>query len=167
MANTENRIFTNVFANNDGALFYAPIRVYNVYPKCGPSKGGTQIHIVGTGFTDSEKLAVRFTYGDHSREVMAFYNQEARTIMCRTPPFEEFQNEHPSLQLPCDCFVSVTTDGINYSECEERFKIYSHDIFLTSVMPKCGSVSGGAQVTFQINIDANTATTLDDLKIGF
>ena len=41
--NTENRIFTNVFANNDTALFYAPIRVYNIYPKCGPSKGGTQL----------------------------------------------------------------------------------------------------------------------------
>jgi hypothetical protein len=53
ISNTENRIFTNVFANNDSALFYAPIRVYQVYPKCGPSKGGTQIQIVGTGFTDS------------------------------------------------------------------------------------------------------------------
>jgi hypothetical protein len=41
MKNTENRIFTNIFANNDSALFYAPIRVYDIYPKCGPSKGGT------------------------------------------------------------------------------------------------------------------------------
>jgi hypothetical protein len=40
-ANTDNRVFINVFANNDSALFYAPIRVYSVSPKCGPSKGGT------------------------------------------------------------------------------------------------------------------------------
>lgn len=61
----------------------------------------------------------------------------------------------------------MTTDGINYSECEERFKIYSNDIFLTSVLPKCGSVSGGTQVTLSINIDESTAACLQDLKIGF
>jgi len=38
---------------------------------------------------------------------------------------------------------------------------------LTSVMPKCGSVMGGSQVTFSINIDENTSTVLQDLKIGF
>jgi Regulator of chromosome condensation (RCC1) repeat/IPT/TIG domain len=90
VANTENRVFLNVFANNDSALFYAPIRVYEIHPKCGPSKGGTQIQIVGTGFTDSDKLAVRFTYGDLSREVQAYFNHESGTVMCRTPLFEEF-----------------------------------------------------------------------------
>jgi len=90
ISNTENRIFTNVFANNDSALFYAPIRVYQIYPKCGPSKGGTNIQIIGTGFTDSQKLAVRFTYGDFSREVPAFYNHQSHTICCKTPTFEEF-----------------------------------------------------------------------------
>ena len=39
--NTDNRIFTNIYANNETVLFYAPIRVYNIYPKCGPRKGGT------------------------------------------------------------------------------------------------------------------------------
>jgi len=63
--------------------------------------------------------------------------------------------------------LSVTTDGINYSECEEPFKIYSNEIYLTSVAPKCGSVIGGSQVTLNINIDEGTSKNLQDLKIGF
>jgi len=57
-------------------------------------------------------------------------------------------------------------DGINYSECEEPFKIYSNDINLTSVFPKCGSVKGGTTVTLSTNIDEETAQFLQDLKIG-
>jgi hypothetical protein len=88
--------------------------------------------------------------------------------VCRTPLFEEFDgNQHPSLQLPCDCFISVTMDGINYSECEEPFKIYSNEINLTTVFPKCGSVQGGTEITLNTNIDEETSRHLQDLRIGF
>ena len=63
---TENRIFTDIFANDDSVLFYAPIRIYSLSPSCGPSKGNTQVQIIGTGLSDSDKLRVRFTYGDLS-----------------------------------------------------------------------------------------------------
>lgn len=56
---------------------------------------------------------------------------------------------------------------MNYSECEETFKIYSNDIFLNSVAPKCGSVRGGAELSLDIDIDQETAKTLFHLKIGF
>ena len=95
------------------------------------------------------------------------YDTENQVLVCRTPLFEEFDGEaHPSLQMPCDCFISVTMDGINYSECEEPFKIYSNDLNLTSVFPKCGSVKGGTTVTLSTNIDQETAQFLNDLKIG-
>lgn len=58
-------------------------------------------------------------------------------------------------------------DGINYSECEEPFKIYSNDIYLTSGNPKSGSVKGGTELTLIINIDEETATCLNNLNIGF
>lgn len=61
----------------------------------------------------------------------------------------------------------MTLDGVNYSDCEEFFKIYSNDIFLSAVNPKCGSVAGGSQVTLSIEIDPVTAQCLKDLKIGF
>jgi hypothetical protein len=58
-------------------------------------------------------------------------------------------------------------DGINYSECEEPFKIYSNEIYLTTINPKCGSVSGGTKLTLGINIDEVTASSIETLKIGF
>lgn len=39
--NTENRIFTNIFANEKQTVLYAPIRVFEITPKCGPSSGET------------------------------------------------------------------------------------------------------------------------------
>jgi hypothetical protein len=63
--------------------------------------------------------------------------------------------------------ISVTTDGINYSECEETFKIYSNNIYLSSVAPKAVSVNGGAELTLDIDIDAGTAKSLFHMLIGF
>jgi len=62
--NTENRIFTDLYANESSVVLYAPIRVYSISPKCGPAMGGTIISIIGTGFVESENLKVRFSYGD-------------------------------------------------------------------------------------------------------
>lgn len=42
-AGTDQRIFVDIKASSDGCLFYAPIRIYEIYPKCGPSKGNTVI----------------------------------------------------------------------------------------------------------------------------
>ena len=39
--NTDNRIFTDVFCNQNSAVLYAPIRVYQVTPKSGPASGNT------------------------------------------------------------------------------------------------------------------------------
>ena len=166
--NTDNRIFTDMYANDDSILFYAPIRVYNITPSCGPSKGNTTISITGTGFVNSEKLRVRFTYGDLSQEVHCVFDEESQRLICRTPKFEEFDGEkHPSVQLPCDCYLSVTMDGINYSECEMPFKIYSNEINLTSLNPKSGSVKGGSEVTLYIDLDEVTASSIQNLTVGF
>jgi IPT/TIG domain len=152
--NTQNRIFTDIFSNEDSVVFYAPIRVFGVEPRCGPSSGNTIIKIVGTGFVNSDRLRVRFTYGDLSQEVSCQFDSSDRSLLCRTPKFEEFEgHQHPSLKLPCNCIISVTMDGIHYSECEETFKIYSNEITLTSIAPKCGSISGGTSLTLMINID--------------
>lgn len=66
-------------------LLFAPVRIYEIEPKCGPAKGGTQIKITGTGFTNSEKLCVRFNYGEASSEVSCYF--ENGDLICRTPSF--------------------------------------------------------------------------------
>jgi hypothetical protein len=166
--NTENRIFTDIYANDDSALFYAPIRVYSISPSCGPSRGSTTISITGTGFVGSEKLRVRFTYGDLSQEVPCHYDEETQHIICQTPKFEEYDGEkHPSVQLPCDCYLSVTMDGINYSECEMPFKIYSNDLAPSTITPKSASVKGGTDAVLFIELDDVTASCIQGLTVGF
>ncbi len=155
--NTEDRIFTDIYTNENAAAFYAPIRVFSISPKCGPAHGGTILSIIGTGFVNSDRLKVRFTYGDLSQEVPCQFDPKMMSLFCKTPKFEEFEEAHPSLKLPCECILSVTMDGINYSECEEAFKIYSNEIYLTSINPKCASVVGGTELSLLINIDEVTA----------
>ncbi len=58
-------------------------------------------------------------------------------------------------------------DGINFSECEESFKIYSNEISLTSIFPKCAAVTGGTELTLLISIDEATASSLFHLTVGF
>jgi hypothetical protein len=58
-------------------------------------------------------------------------------------------------------------DGINYSECEMPFKIYSNDISLVSINPKSGSVKGGSDVTLFIDIDEVTSQCIQNLVVGF
>lgn len=96
------------------------------------------------------------------------------SLVAHTPNFEVESGEdggsgeHANpITLPCDASISVTMDGTNYSDCDEQFKIYSNDSQLTSVNPKCGSVSGGTEITLGFDIDEQTAQCLQDLKIGF
>jgi hypothetical protein len=63
LKNTNERVFAEVFASSDSCLLFAPVRAYSIEPRCGPSKGGTNIKITGTGFTESDKLRARFVYG--------------------------------------------------------------------------------------------------------
>lgn len=83
-----------------------------------------------------------------------FYDESDGSIVCQTPVF---QNPNEEMAFPSDCQLAVTLDGVNYSECEESFKIYSNGIYLTSVYPKCGSVIGGSKVTLSIDIDSETS----------
>jgi hypothetical protein len=72
--NIERRIFTDVYTNENSVVLYAPIRVDDVYPRCGPASGNTSVQIFGTGFVNSDKLKVRYSYGDLSQEVTCLYD---------------------------------------------------------------------------------------------
>jgi hypothetical protein len=51
------------------------------------------VHIIGTGLSDSDKLRVRFTYGDLSQEVQCHYDESNQTLVCYTPKFDKFDGE--------------------------------------------------------------------------
>lgn len=126
------------------------------------------IRITGTGFVYSDKLRVRFTYGDLSQEVLCQFDSSTQEIICKTPQFEHNEGDkHPSVHLPCDCYLSVTLDGINYSECEMPFKIYSNDIGPGAIQPKSASIKGGTEAVMNLDIDEGTASCMQNLTIGF
>jgi hypothetical protein len=58
-------------------------------------------------------------------------------------------------------------DGINYSECEMAFKIYSNDIGPSTIMPKSASVKGGTEAVMNLDIDEITAQCIQNLTVGF
>jgi hypothetical protein len=58
-------------------------------------------------------------------------------------------------------------DGINYSECEIPFKIYSNEITLSGLNPKSGSVTGGSDLTMNLELDEVTASVIQNLVVGF
>lgn len=88
--NTDNRVFIDIFSNSKSAIFYAPIRVYSISPSCGPVSGGTLLSIIGTGFVQSEKMRVRFSYGEVSQESHCTFDPDTKTLYCKTPRFDEF-----------------------------------------------------------------------------
>ncbi len=57
--------------------------------------------IVGTGLVDSDKLKVRFTFGNVHKEVFCSFEPGNNSIYCQTPSFEEFEGQpNASLDLP-------------------------------------------------------------------
>jgi IPT/TIG domain len=99
--NTENRYFTDVFTNKEMVGFYAPIRIFSISPRCGPAYGGTLLSIIGTGFVYSDKLRVRFSYGNLNQEVSCTYEPKTKTLYCKTPKFQEFEGQtQTTLKFP-------------------------------------------------------------------
>lgn len=61
----------NATCSKDNLLLYAPSWVTDVYPKSGPTLGGTVLTIVGTGFWESDDITIRFTPDTEDRLVRA------------------------------------------------------------------------------------------------
>ncbi len=102
---TENREFTALVCNDQAALLFAPMRIYSVSPRCGPSCGGTVLSIIGTALKSTQAIKVRFTYGEKGtlvKEVDGKYIEQRyvdprhgqdqaalQSIFCTTPTFED------------------------------------------------------------------------------
>ena len=74
--------------------------------------------------------------------------------------------ELENLPLPFECTISVSLDGINFSECEEKFLVYSKDIQLTSVAPKAASCKGGTELAILMDVDESMTDCLFHLTVG-
>ncbi len=98
--------------NDQAIVLFAPMRVYSMSPRCGPSCGGTVLSIIGTALKPSAVLKVRFTYGEKGNlmlEVPGKYVEQRyvdqklaqdqpalQSIFCTMPRFDEEEVKEPT-----------------------------------------------------------------------
>lgn len=178
-AHTEGRIFTDVFSNCHSTLFFAKARIISIRPDSGPSSGNTMLSLIGTGFCNTGKQKVRFTftakkmttyknrYAIKSQQTKQYDKEEIKNISvevhcdfdpvtdcyhCFTPCFDDQSDD--LLEWPVFCKVELTLDGFTYIPTDQQFLIYSSKLQTQNINPKCGSVQGGTTLTLLIpNMD--------------
>ena len=188
---TENREFTALICNDQAVVLFAPMRVYSVSPRCGPSCGGTVLSIIGTALKPTKTLKVRFTYGEKgtlTKEVEGKYVEQRyvdprlgqdqaalQSIFCNTPRFDDEDQSgekkepeiKPHEKFPQKCKISITLDGIHYVDCDQDFLVYPANVKINNAHPKCGPVLGGTELVLMVDIDPVISNYLFNLCVGF
>ena len=93
-AHTEGRLFSKSFSISNSTIIFAPMRIASIRPLTGPSTGGTMLNLIGTGFTNTAKQSVRFTFGKFQIEVGANFESNTDCFHCMTPKFDECSVEN-------------------------------------------------------------------------
>ena len=75
------------------------MRIYSIRPVNGPSQGGTLISLIGTGFVDTSKQAIRFTYGGFSMEVNSINVNLQRSLAILILKLIAFIAQHLNLKM--------------------------------------------------------------------
>lgn len=162
----DQRIYSEIFCNNDSIVCFCPLKIISVSPNFGPSTGNTILSIIGSALKEFPNLSVRFDFEGYSKEVKANFDKLSKTIFVKTPNFIDIA---PNLTLPAKAKIWVTLDGVNSKDYKEDFFIYSNSIRKpTSISPKCGPISGGNEAEIQINLDGiDSKKYLFLLTVGF
>ena len=188
---TENRDFTALICNDQAAVLFAPMRVYSVSPRCGPSCGGTILSIIGTALKATKTTKVRFTYGEKGnlvKEVEGKYIEQRyvdqrlgqdqaalQSLFCTTPKFDDDEPTDkkepaefkPKEKFPQKCAISITLDGVNYIDCDQDFLLYPSNVRINNAHPKGGPVLGGTELVLMVDIDPMISGYLFNLCVGF
>ncbi|CAG9322910.1 unnamed protein product [Blepharisma stoltei] len=162
--NTDYRQYSQVYACDHTVLFFSPLRIFSISPICGPASGGTKLALIGTAFSQTEKLKVRFRYGHLQIESECKLDPATSSLELITPKFIDDGEE---IQLPIESYIDVTMDGEHYVTCEKKFLIYSNNLISHAINPKCASVSGGTLLEINIDLDMMDKSWLFHLTVGF
>ncbi len=65
---------------------YTPYGINQIYPNSGPSTGGTEITVVGSGFVNNGRAKCRFGVPGEYQTVDATYMSNKK-LTCRSPGF--------------------------------------------------------------------------------
>lgn len=86
---------------------FASMSVLGLKPKLGPSSGGTEITILGTGFVDTGRQQAKFICREHELLRPLEYDSFSDSFYCHSPNFEETGIR----QWPQECRLEVSLDG--------------------------------------------------------
>ena len=138
--------------------YFTPVRIQNIHPKSGPSKGGTHVHINGDFSSDLPKFGCLFGFAYVPATILS-----PTTIVCDSPSTNKPGNRLLSLMLE-DNKITLSVDIItqlnkNYSYLGEFSFLYYDDLTLTGIHPNNGPLNGGTLVHFffdgQLNNERN------------
>lgn len=122
-------------------LYYAIPIIYDIYPKCGPTSGYTQITVLGKNFVFTGPGLVRCIFGDDMYTHATVMSENE--IKCDSPSIRGNEELEKKIYFP----VAVTLNGHDRSEAAQaiRFSYYEfHKLF--SMSPNRGSLKGGTRV---------------------
>jgi len=83
----KNLWLNDMWSLNVSTITGPPYAIFDMSPKLGPLTGKTKVVITGDGFTDSQNIVVRFSYGKGNLDVPGTYISDTE-ITCDTPSFE-------------------------------------------------------------------------------
>ena len=117
------------FSSSTAAFEYVPVvAVSGVAPAMGPVVGGTLVEVTGANFVYSPTLACRF---GALATVPAVYMSSTK-LLCQSPS-----------QVAGPQAVTVTTNGVDYSQPGDVVFTFYHPPTVSAVVPASGPVGGG------------------------
>ncbi len=112
-------------------FYYKPPQVFDCEPREGPTKGGTEVIVLGTNFKDHKNITCKF--GNKLTHGVRLSESEIR---CTSPAVER----------PGYVPLTISYEGERYSSTSVKY-LYYETPELTGILPTCGPVTGYTQIT--------------------
>ena len=111
--------------------YYRPPRIYDVDPREGPTKGGTEVTVYGSDFKENKKI--RCNFGNKWTRGR-FYSKSK--VKCTSPPADQ----------PGEVAFSISYEGEHDTSQVVPFLYYETPV-VKEIEPTCGPVTGYTQIT--------------------
>ena len=118
--------WTKTFEDKQGSTFFLPYTVNAIFPNSGKFEGGTEIIVVGSGFSNDENLSPRCRFGTPKNyAVVAAQVLSFNKMICKSPPMPTIKATE-SLPLEVPISVAFNSDVFEpFTETHHRFRYYN------------------------------------------
>jgi len=138
-----------IACDQEETIAFSPMSLISIYPKIGPSCGGTRLNLLCTGVFNTEHLYVGFKWNMNWTITEGSFDKKSKTIWTNTPNFDEYSNNN----IPCIVDIMISLDKQTWIKSKFYFIIYQSDIEITNISPKCGCLKGNCKIELQTNVN--------------